>query len=126
VALVSRCTATAAAARPRLLPLHPATDLPRTHNLPYPQDEDFTKPIVTVAVPCASLSPPPVAHRFRVAHSSTRVALTDLWCGASVPHADSNALECNNTLLDLARVVVEEVEKAGGIGGWLSIGSHNC
>ena len=43
-------------------------------------DADFTKPIVTVAVPY------------------------------------SNALECNNTLLDLARVVVEEVEKAGGIG----------
>ena len=39
--------------------------------------------------------------------------------------ADSNALECNNTLLDLARVVVEEVEKAGGIGACLG-GPRHC
>ena len=44
------------------------------------QDADFTKPIITVAVPY------------------------------------SNALECNNTLLDLAKIVVEEIEKAGGVG----------
>lgn len=43
-------------------------------------DADFTKPIITVAVPY------------------------------------SNALECNNTLLELARTVVEEIEAAGGIG----------
>jgi hypothetical protein len=40
------------------------------------KDSDFTKPIITVAVPY------------------------------------SNALECNNTLLDLARMVASEVEKA--------------
>ena len=44
------------------------------------QEADFTKPIVTVAVPY------------------------------------SNALECNNTLLDLARIAVQQIEKAGGIG----------
>ena len=43
-------------------------------------DADFTKPIITVAVPY------------------------------------SNALECNNTLLDLARRVVREIEQRGGIG----------
>jgi hypothetical protein len=56
---------------------------------------------------------------FCATHPSTGVALTDrpvVRCRYSVLSTDSNALECNNTLLDLARVVVEEVEKAGGIG----------